>query len=93
MLLEALVLFEVFLLAIGSGVAAGLILRAEVPVRWLLCAGMAGVVLEPILHTDFGPHVFHHSLLASVAAAAFVIVVARAANAIFQTWHHQFRRS
>jgi len=58
MLLEALVLFEVFLLAIGSGVAAGLILRAEVPVRWLLCAGMVGVVLEPILHTDFGPHVF-----------------------------------
>jgi hypothetical protein len=93
MLLEALVLFEVFLLAIGSGVAAGLILRAEVPVRWLLCAGMVGVVLEPILHTDFGPHVFHHSLLASVAAAAFVIVVARAANAILQTWHHQFRRS
>jgi hypothetical protein len=54
---------------------------------------MVGVVLEPILHTDFGPHVFHHSLLASVAAAAFVIVVARAANAIRQTWDHQFRRS
>jgi hypothetical protein len=93
MWLEVVVLFEVFLLAIGSGIAAGLILRAEVPILWLLCAGMVGVVLEPILHTDFGPHVFHHSLLASVAAAAFVIVVARAANAIRQTWHHQFRRS
>ena len=92
MLLEALVLFQVFLLAIGSGVAAGLILRAEVPVRWLLCAGMVGVVLEPALHTNLGPHVFNHSLLASIAVAAFVIVVGRAANAIVQTWHHQFRR-
>ena len=92
MLLEALLLFEVFLLAIGSGVAAGLILRAEVPVRWLLCAGMVGVVLEPALHTNLGPHLFNHSLLASIAVAAFVIVVGRAANAIVQTWHHQFRR-
>jgi hypothetical protein len=93
MFLEATVLFQVFLLAVGSGVAAGLILRTEVPIRWLLCAGMVGVVVEPILHTDFGPRVFHHSLLTSVAAAAFVIIVARAAIAILQTWHHQFRRS
>jgi hypothetical protein len=93
MFLESTLLFQVFLLAVGSGVAAGLILRAQVPVRWLLCAGLVGVVVEPTLHTDFGPHLFHHSLLASVAAAAFVIIVARAATTILQSWHHQFRRS
>lgn len=93
MLLETAPLFEVFLLAIVSGVAAGLILRAQVPVGWLMCAGMAGVALEPALHTNLGPHLFNHSVVASIAVAAFVIVVGRAANAIVQTWHHQFGRS
>jgi uncharacterized membrane protein YeaQ/YmgE (transglycosylase-associated protein family) len=93
MLLETAPLFEVFLLAIVSGVAAGLILRAQVPVGWLMCAGMAGVALEPALHTNLGPHLFNHSVVASIAVAAFVIIVGRAANAIVQTWHHQFGRS
>ena len=92
MLLETALLFEVLLLAIFSGLAAGLILRTQVPVGWLMCAGMAGVALEPALHTDLGPHLFNHSLLASIAVAAFVIVIGRATNAIVQTWHHQFRR-
>ena len=93
MLLEAALLFEVLLLAIASGIAAGLILRASVPVGWLICAGMAGVAIEPALHTNLGPHLFNHSLLASIAVTAFVIVVGRAVNAIMQTWHHQFGRS
>jgi uncharacterized membrane protein YeaQ/YmgE (transglycosylase-associated protein family) len=93
MLLETALLFEVLLLGIASGLAAGLILRAQVPVGWLMCAGMVGVALEPALHTDLGPHLFNHSLLASIAVAALVIIVGRAANAILQTWQYQFRRS
>ena len=93
MLLVAAPFFELFLLAVVSGVAAGLILRAQVPVGWLMCAGMAGVALEPALHTTLGPHLFNHSLIASIAVATLVIIVGRAANAILQTWHHQFRRS
>ena len=93
MLLETALLFEALLLAILSGLAAGLILRAQVTVGWLMCAGMVGVALEPALHTDLGPHLFNHSLLASIAVAALVIVIGRAANAILQTWHYQFRRS
>jgi hypothetical protein len=92
MLLETALLFQVLLLAIASGLAAGLILRAEVPVRWLICAGMVGVALEPALHTNLGPDLFNHSLFTSITVAAFAIVVGRAANAILQTWHHQFRR-
>jgi hypothetical protein len=92
MLLEAALLFEVLLLAIASGLAAGLILRAQAPVGWLTCAGMVGVALEPALHTNIGPHLFNRSLLTSIAVAAFVIVIGRAANAILQTWYHQFRR-
>lgn len=92
MLLEIALLFEVLLLAIASGLAAGLMLRAQVPVGWLICAGMAGVALEPALHINLGPHLFNHSLLVSIVVAAFVIIVGRAATSILQTWHHQFRR-
>jgi uncharacterized membrane protein YeaQ/YmgE (transglycosylase-associated protein family) len=91
--LESAPLFETFLLAVLSGLAAGLILRAQVSIGWLVCAGMVGVALEPALHTDLGPHLFNHSLLASIAVSAIVIVVVRAANAILQTWYYQFRRS
>jgi uncharacterized protein YacL len=90
--LETALLFEALLLAIASGLAAGLILRAQVSIGWLVCAGMVGVALEPELHTNLGPHLFNHSLLASIAVAALVIVIGRAASAIVQTWHHQFRR-
>jgi uncharacterized membrane protein YeaQ/YmgE (transglycosylase-associated protein family) len=92
MLLDIALLFQVLLLAIASGLAAGLILRAQVPVGWLMCAGMVGVALEPALHTNLGPHLFNHSLLASIAVAVFAIIIGRAANAIVRTWHHQFRR-
>ena len=74
MLREAVIVVEMLLLAIGSGIAAGLILRTELPLHWLLCAGLVGVVLEPTIHANFGPHLFHHSLLASTGTAAFVIV-------------------
>jgi hypothetical protein len=84
---------EIFLLAFGSGIAAGLVLRTELPLRWLLCAGLVGVVLEPTVHANFGPHLFHHSLLASTGAAALVLVFIKVANVILQTWHHQSRRS
>jgi uncharacterized membrane-anchored protein YitT (DUF2179 family) len=91
--LETPLLFETLLLAVLSGLAAGLILRAQVSIGWLVCAGMVGVALEPALHIDLGPHLFNHSVVALIAVAAFVIVIVRAANAIVQTWYYQFRRS
>jgi hypothetical protein len=93
MLREAMIVVEIILLAIGSGIAAELILRTELPLHWLLCAGLVGVVLEPTIHPNFGPHLFHYSLLASTGAAALVIVLVRVANVILQTWHCQFRGS
>ena len=93
MLREAMILVHILLLAIGSGIAAELILRTAVPLHWLLFAGLAGVAVEPTIHANFGPHLFHYSLLASTGAAALFIVVVRLANVILQTWHYQFRRS
>jgi len=93
MLCQAVTVVEIFLLAFGSGIAAGLVLRTELPLQWLLCAGLVGVVLEPTVHANFGPLLFDHSLLASTGAAALVLVLIRVANVILQTWHYQFRRS
>ena len=93
MLYQALTIVEIFLLAFSSGVAAGLVLRTELPFQWILIAGLVGVVLEPALNANFGPHLFHHSLVASTGAAALVLILIKVANAILQTWHYQFRRS
>jgi hypothetical protein len=93
MLRDAVIVAEILLVAIGSGIAAGLILRTDLPLHWLLCAGLVGVVLEPAIHVNFGPRLFHHSVLVSIGTAALVIILVRVANLILQTWHHQFHRS
>jgi hypothetical protein len=92
MLCQAVRVIQIFLLAFASGIAAGLAIRAELPLQWLLCAGLLGVVLEPTVLVNFGPQLFHHSLVASTGVAALVLVLIRVASTILQTWHHQFRR-
>ena len=65
-----MIVVEVILLAVGSGITADLVLRTELPLHWLLCATLVGVVLEPTLDPNFGPPFFHYSPPASTGAAA-----------------------
>jgi hypothetical protein len=90
---QAATVLQIFLLPFGSGIVAGLVLGVELPLQWLLCAGLLGVVLEPAVLVNVGPQLFHHSLVASTGVAAIVLVVVRVTNTILQTWHHRFRRS
>jgi hypothetical protein len=92
MLCQAVSALQIFLLAFGSGIVAGLVFGVELPLQRLLCAGLLGVVLQPAALVNVGSQLFQHSLVASTGVAAILLVVVRVANTILQTWHHQFRR-
>jgi MFS superfamily sulfate permease-like transporter len=82
---------EFISLGVTSGYIAGFIMRTQLPLTWVFCAGLASVVLEPWAHVSYGPLVFNHSLLATTALSGLVILAGRLIQLICNAWYYQHR--
>ena len=66
---------EFLVVGLASGGIAGFFLKTDLSISWIATAGLVGVALEPWVPFAWGPTLFGHCLLISIAASMAAIFV------------------
>jgi uncharacterized membrane protein YeaQ/YmgE (transglycosylase-associated protein family) len=61
------------IVGLASGGIASFLVRTDLPLSWIAVAGVLGTAAEPWVPLRWGPELFDHCLLTSIAASVVAI--------------------